>query len=307
MSAPVPLGLGLAAVGRPAYITTARDADLGAPAERSIDAMRARAHELLDEAWGLGIRYIDTARSYGYAEQFLGAWLAAYPERRDALTIGSKWGYAYVGGWRMDADVHERKEHSAAMFDRQWPETLDALGSAPDLYLVHSVTPDSPVLADSAVMSRLRALRETGVRVGLSTSGPHQGEVLRAALSLDDSPFRAVQSTWNLREATVSDALAEAHAVGWTVVLKEVLANGELATAAPGSDLERAASGIPADAFAIGVARAQPFADVVLVGATTREHLRAGVAASPILPTALDALAADPVDYWRARSARPWR
>lgn len=303
------LGLGLAAVGRPAYITTARDADLGDPAERSIDAMRTRAHELLDEAWGLGIRYIDAARSYGYAEQFLGAWLAAHPERRGDLTIGSKWGYAYVGGWRMDADVHERKEHSAAMFDRQWPETLDALGSAPDLYLVHSVTPDSPVLADGAVMARLRALRESGVKVGLSTSGPHQGEVLRAALALDDTPFRAVQATWNLRESTVSDALAAAHDAGWTVVLKEVLANGELATAAPGGDLERAASGVSPDAFAIGVARAQPFADLVLVGATTREHLRAGAAAAAQLIDAavLAGLAVDPVDYWRVRSARPWR
>ncbi|MFJ4038580.1 aldo/keto reductase [Microbacterium sp. NPDC090007] len=302
------LGLGLAAVGRPAYITTARDADLGEPARRSIDAMRARAHELLDEAWALGIRYVDTARSYGYAERFLGSWLATHPERRGAITIGSKWGYEYVGAWRMDAEVHERKDHSAAMFDRQWPETLDALSTVPDLYLVHSVTPDSPVLADAEVMARLRALGERGVTVGLSTSGPHQGEVVRAAIALADSPFGAVQATWNLRESTVGDALAAARDAGWTVVLKEVLANGELARAAPEGDLERAASGIAPDVFAIGAARAQPFADIVLVGATTREHLRTAVSASarPIGRAVRDALAVDPVSYWRERSARPW-
>ncbi len=206
MSVPVPLGLGLAAVGRPAYITTARDADLGDPDERSIDALRTRAHELLDEAWGLGIRYVDAARSYGLAEEFLGSWLTAHPERRAQLTIGSKWGYAYVGDWKMDATVHERKEHSAAMFDRQWPETLSALGTAPDLYLIHSVTPESPVLADAEVLERMRRLRGEGVRVGLSTSGPRQGDVLRAALTLADTPFSAVQSTWNLREASAGDA-----------------------------------------------------------------------------------------------------
>lgn len=309
MSVPAPLGLGLAAVGRPAYITTARDADLGDPDERSIDALRTRAHELLDEAWGLGIRYVDAARSYGLAEEFLGSWLTAHPERRAQLTIGSKWGYAYVGDWKMDATVHERKEHSAAMFDRQWPETLSALGTAPDLYLIHSVTPESPVLADAEVLERMRRLRGEGVRVGLSTSGPRQGDVLRAALTLADTPFSAVQSTWNLREVSAGDALAAAHDAGWTVVLKEVLANGALAAAEPDDDLERAASGIDADVFAIGVARARSFADVVLIGATTREHLRrgAGAPARSIERAELDALAVDPQVYWRERAERPWR
>jgi len=309
MSVPAPLGLGLAAVGRPAYITTARDADLGEPADRSIEAMRARAHELLDEAWALGIRDVDAARSYGYAEEFLGSWLAAHPERRRELTIGSKWGYAYVGDWRMDAAVHERKEHSAAMLDRQWPETLAALGTVPDLYLIHSVTPDSPVLADAAVLERMRRLRAEGVRAGLSTSGPRQADVLRAALALPDTPFQAVQATWNLRESSAGDALAAAHDAGWTVVLKEVLANGSLAEAAPGSALERVASGADPDIAAIGAARAQAFADVVLVGATTRRHLqRAAEAPARTIDRAdLEALAVDPVQYWRERAERPWR
>jgi hypothetical protein len=67
------LGLGLAAIGRPAYITLGRHADL--PTNRSPAALESRAHELLDEATALGIRYVDAARSYGLAEQFLGHWL----------------------------------------------------------------------------------------------------------------------------------------------------------------------------------------------------------------------------------------
>lgn len=303
------LGLGLAAVGRPAYITTARDDELGDPAARSVGALRARAHLLLDEAWALGIRYVDAARSYGHAEEFLGSWLAVHPDRRAALTIGSKWGYAYVGGWRMDAAVHERKEHSAAMFDRQWPETLAALGSRPDIYVIHSVTPDSPALRDDAVLERMRRLREEGVRVGMSTSGPRQAAVVRAALALDDTPFTVVQATWNLREQSVASSLGEASAAGWTVVLKEVLANGELAGAPRGSGLEAAASGTAPDVFALSAALAQPFADVVLTGATTVAHLRRGAGAQPVT---LDddvrrGLAHDPVDYWRRRAERPWR
>ncbi|MFF0909240.1 aldo/keto reductase [Microbacterium enclense] len=299
------LGLGLAAVGRPAYITTARDSDLGAPADRSVEALRERAHVLLDEAWALGIRYVDVARSYGRAEEFLGSWLAAHPGRREQLTVGSKWGYAYVGEWRMDAAVHERKEHSVAMFDRQWPETLSALGSAPDFYLIHSVTPESTALADDELLDRLRGLQEEGVRVGLSTSGAHQDEVVHAALAIEDSPFSVVQSTWNLLETSVASALRDAHDAGWTVVVKEALANGELARAESGSRLEALASGMPSDVYALGAVLAQPWAVIVLSGATTRAHLRRGASARPV--DAPDELAMDPADYWRRRSERPWR
>lgn len=303
------LGLGLAAVGRPAYITAGRDDDLGDPAERSIEAMRARSHDLLDAAWELGIRYVDVARSYGYAEEFLGTWLARHPERSRELTIGSKWGYAYVGGWRMDATVHERKEHSVEMFRRQWPETLAALGRAPDYYLIHSVTPESPALHDAALLDDLRRLAETGVRVGLSTSGPRQAAVLDEARTLARTPFSVVQATWNLRESTVAPALARAHADGWTVVVKEALANGELATADPADDLAAAAAGLAPDLFALGAARAQAGVDIVLSGASTPAQLRRGVGASPVRvdDDALRLLAVEPEEYWRRRSERAWR
>ena len=92
-----PIGLGLAALGRPAYITTGRDKDLGEGSDRSIEAMEARSHEVLDAAWAAGIRYLDAARSYGYAERFLASWLRARAIDPAEVTVGSKWGYRYVG------------------------------------------------------------------------------------------------------------------------------------------------------------------------------------------------------------------
>src|SRR5688572_10445780 len=93
------LGLGLAAVGRPGYLNLRRDSDL--PADRSVEAMRLRSHELLDAAYAAGVRYVDAARSYGRAEEFLASWLGA----RDVpdVVVGSKWGYTYTAGWRVDA------------------------------------------------------------------------------------------------------------------------------------------------------------------------------------------------------------
>ena len=121
------VGLGLAALGRPAYITSGRAGDL--PSRRSVDTMEARTHDVLDAAWDAGVRYVDCARSYGLAERFLGSWLASHPGRRERLVVGSKWGYRYVGEFRMDAAVHEIKEHSVAMLDEQWPQTLEALST----------------------------------------------------------------------------------------------------------------------------------------------------------------------------------
>jgi hypothetical protein len=67
------MGLGLAAIGRPGYINLGREQDLGP--DRSVEAFRQRAHDLLDAAYAGGVRYVDAARSYGLAEEFLGSWL----------------------------------------------------------------------------------------------------------------------------------------------------------------------------------------------------------------------------------------
>src|SRR5215469_8538864 len=79
------IGLGLAAVGRPAYITAGRERDLP---DRGVTAMRARTFEVLDAAYAAGVRYVDAARSYGLAEEFLGDWLAQ--PGHGATVIGSK-------------------------------------------------------------------------------------------------------------------------------------------------------------------------------------------------------------------------
>ena len=66
------IGLGLAALGRPAYINVGREE---LPADRSVDAMRSATWRVLDEAYAAGVRWVDVARSYGRAEEFLAGWL----------------------------------------------------------------------------------------------------------------------------------------------------------------------------------------------------------------------------------------
>jgi aryl-alcohol dehydrogenase-like predicted oxidoreductase len=80
------LGLGLAALGRPAYITLGREIDLGADRHRT--TMEQHSHRMLDAAYAAGIRYLDTARSYGRAEEFLASWLAERNVPPGAITVG---------------------------------------------------------------------------------------------------------------------------------------------------------------------------------------------------------------------------
>ena len=309
------IGLGLAAVGRPAYINLGRDRDLGA--DRAVEALRRRTHELLDAAMAAGILYIDVARSYGLAEAFLGSWLDARPPDAVVPTIGSKWGYTYVGEWRLDAEVNEVKDHSLAAFRRQLAETRAILGDRLSLYQVHSATLESGILEDRAVLAALADLGAEGVAVGLSVSGPRQAEVVRRALDVHidgRNPFTSVQATWNVLEPSVEPALVEAHDAGWGVLVKEALANGRLArpeTCPPVVAAIATRHGVQPDAVAIAAVLARPWADVVLSGAATVAELESNLAAPTVTLTPeelldLATLAEPADDYWAARSRLPW-
>ncbi|GGO89934.1 aldo/keto reductase [Wenjunlia tyrosinilytica] len=307
------IGLGLAAVGRPAYINVGRDRDL--PAERSVDTMRRITHELLDSAYSWGIRSIDTARSYGRAEEFLADWLNGRDDIHD-LTVSSKWGYTYTADWAMDAETHEVKEHSTEAFERQLEQTRRLLGNWLSLYQVHSVTPDSPLFSDTALQRRLAALAADGVTVGMSTSGPRQADAIRAALELevDGEPLiLSVQTTWNVLEPSAGDALAEAHAAGRRVIVKEALANGRLVQGDPGTAFAAVAheTQVSPDAVALAAALHQPWAHTVLSGAATTEQLASNLQATRVRLTEdqlarLAGSAEPPTAYWAHRSELPW-
>jgi aryl-alcohol dehydrogenase-like predicted oxidoreductase len=169
----------------------------------------------------------------------------------------------------MDVDVHEVKDHSVGTFRRQLEETRELLGDWLTLYQIHSVTADDDTLDDRALLRELLRLHDDGLTVGLTVSGPRQAEAVWRALEAEEegrNPFSSVQATWNLLEPSVSPALADASGHGWTVIVKEVLANGRL-TAHDGAraavDLlggVAARHRVGADAVALAAALANPWA-----------------------------------------------
>lgn len=314
------LGLGLAALGRPGYINLGHGADLAA---HTPEAMQAQAHRVLDRAWALGIRYFDAARSYGRGEEFLATWLAQRDHAPDTLTVGSKWGYTYTAGWQIQAERHEVKDHTLPILQRQVAESRALLGPWLHLYQIHSATLSSGVLDRPEVLLELQRQKETGLAIGLSLTGPEQGETLARALDVTFAGvplFDAVQATWNLLEPSVTPRLAEAHARGRGVILKEALANGRLTArnTAPTFAHQRATLqaeadrlGCTVDALALAAALHQPWADVVLSGAATVQQLESNAAAVNVAwdetaATTLALLAEPAAEYWQTRAGLAW-
>jgi aryl-alcohol dehydrogenase-like predicted oxidoreductase len=304
-----PIGLGLAALGRPGYINLGHATDLAGHTD--VESMERAAHAVLDAAYEGGIRYFDAARSYGRAEAFLGSWLAQRGFGPDDVTVGSKWGYTYTANWHVHAKVHEVKDLSAATFRRQLDESQELLGNHLRLYQIHSATIESGVLDDPDVLFELAKLRASGMAIGFTATGPHQAQTIEHALEVGG--FDAVQATWNLLERSAGGALAAAHAEGLGVIIKEALANGRLTTRGDVPELASAArmTGRTEDALALAAVHAQPWVDVVLSGPATVEQLRSNLVAltldlGPEVHERLDSIGEDPETYWHERSDLAW-
>jgi len=319
-----PMGLGLAALGRPGYINLGHGEDLNYNYDAA--AMEAQAHTVLDAAWDAGVRYFDAARSYGNAEGFLQSWLAKREIPPQAVTISSKWGYTYTADWQVKLPVgqkHEVKEHTLPVLQRQVAESRGLLGSHLDLYQIHSATLDSGVLTNQAVLRELARLRKDGLHIGFTVSGSRQADIIRKAMDIRFDGvllFATVQATWNLLEQSAAGALQEAHAAGLGVIVKEGLANGRLTArnASAGFRTQMAALlawaenlNTTVDGLALAAAANQPFVDVVLSGAACVTHLQSNLKALDVAWD--DALAGfsaelcEPVEaYWEIRSGLEW-
>jgi aryl-alcohol dehydrogenase-like predicted oxidoreductase len=317
------LGLGLAALGRPGYVTLNHAGDLGGQYDPSI--MEAHAHDVLNAAFEAGIRYVDAARSYGRAEDFLALWLREREIKPDEIVVASKWGYTYTAGWSTSATQHEVKDHSVAAFERQLAESVERLGRYLSLYQIHSVTAESKTLEDDPLIDAIAQLRQRGIRAGLSVSGAGQDVAIRRSLDVrrhGERVFDSVQATWNLLERGAESALQDAHDAGMKVVVKESLANGRLTQAnrdeadvlypAVKRIRELAESrGTTVQTLALAAALARPWATIVLSGAATVDQIRSTVGALEFvyddeLDEQLRSVAVASDKYWRARSSFSW-
>lgn len=219
------IGLGTASIGRPSYINIRQEET----APFSLEAFKAKAMTVLDEAYRQGVRYFDTAPGYGLAEKWLIEWL----ENQDDHTIelATKWGYTYVANFDPDAAVHEVKEHSLRKLNEQWEQSLHLLPYL-TTYQIHSATLETGVLRNSEILNRLAELRDRyDLRIGLTASGENQCAILEEAMSIEmggRALFEVYQVTYNILDQSVGALAKQLSEQGKRLIIKEALANGRL-------------------------------------------------------------------------------
>ena len=307
------IGLGLAALGRPEYINIRDNYTI----DKSVEAFRKNTFKVLDKAYQNGIRYFDTAPSYGKGEQFLLEW--HQKNNHNDIVFGTKWGYTYVANWQLHFDgKHEIKEHSLEKLVEQW-ETSQFLLPNLKYYQIHSATLDSGVLENTAVHQKLAALsKKFNIKIGLSTSGVHQSKIIEKALEIKANNkflFDVFQITYNFLEQSCLEAILKLKELNKTIIIKEALANGRVFKIDNNNFIlkklsEKYKVGIDAIAIRFVMDTVEP--NVVISGAFSTKQLEENLKAYDFKLTkgdleSLKSLKQNSESYWKVRNTLEWK
>lgn len=186
-----------------------------APAFYGRGTSREDAHLLLDEAWELGIRTLDTADAYGggRSETWIGEWLAAKGnDVRDQVVIATKT-FNPVGE---GAD----RGLARARIRRQVETSLARLGvERIPLYLAHDFDPDVP---QEETLLAFDELARAGT-IGAAGASNFTAEQLAEALELSAleglTRYEWVQNAFSLLEQGERETvfpLCHEHGIGYT-------------------------------------------------------------------------------------------
>ncbi|MEO1030010.1 MAG: aldo/keto reductase [Bacteroidota bacterium] len=312
------IGLGLAALGRPDYINIRSTTKI----DKSVNAFKTNAFRVLDGAYDLGIRDFDVAPSYGLGEQFLLEW--QHSRAHKDVHLSTKFGYTYVANWEVGfKGKHEIKEHSLAKLNEQW-EISKAFLPNLNIYQIHSATLDSGVLTNMKVLSRLHEIKqEHGLKIGLSSSGPQQENIIRESQKVTFDGiglFDSYQVTYTIFEQSTYTILKELIADDKTVIIKEALANGRIFGNTDFKNYQTAYNyfeslstryGVGIDAIAMRFIMDDLEPELILSGASNIQQLKQNLKVLDFeLNTSdisqLKSFATSPQDYWNERSNLVW-
>ncbi len=219
------LGLGTAALGRPQYINLRQEDPKG----QDLEAFKEQGYSVLENAYNLGIRYFDTAPGYGLAEQLVLDWLQN--KNDPSIQIATKWGYTYVANFKVNATIHEIKEHSIDKLKEQW-EVSKAFIPHLRVYQIHSATLETGVLDNEEVLNQLAFLKkEHKLEIGITTTGANQVTIIRKALDVTvggQQLFDAFQVTYNMLDQSLGEISKELVQQEKKIIIKEALANGRV-------------------------------------------------------------------------------
>src|SRR4051794_6563747 len=204
-SQPVEFGLGTIGIGKPWGF-----ANPVVPPED-------QAMELLERAVALGVRYFDTAPSYGISEERLGRFLRTLkPTDRAVLTIATKFGEH----WDADAGA-PFVDHSYDALARSLDGSLERLGRI-DYLQLHKTTPEALRSPDLA-----RAWQYAAA-CGVHAIGASVSDLESAHIALGEKSFTILQFPYNAAQTTFGGILSDANARGVRVAINRPFGMGRM-------------------------------------------------------------------------------
>lgn len=237
----VEFGLGLIGIGRPWGF-----ANPEVPGE-------SQATALLEKAFALGVRYFDTAPSYGSSEHRLGRFLAALtPAERSTVRIATKFGEHWDG-----AKAEPFVDHSFDALKRSLDESVARLGRI-DFLQLHKTTPQ--VLASRDLARAWEYAASLGIpAIGASVSDPES-----ASLAIAAEAYGILQIPYNATQPTFAGVLDRAAARGMKLAINRPFGMGRMLY--ENRELTKAA--------AFGFILEKRFDGVILSGTKSPEHLQ---------------------------------
>ena len=212
---------------------------------------------MLERAFELGVRWFDTAPSYGSSEERLGGFLRDLTAaERSRLTIATKFGEQWD-----TARGEPFVDHSYGGLRRSLDRSMGLLGRV-DLLQLHKTNPQ--VLRSDDLTRAWEYACAAGVReIGASVADPESAEI-----AIADPRYRVVQLPFNAGNRTFEDVVRRAGGV--RVLVNRPFGMGALLYGDAPVD-KRAAFGFVIERLKDG--------DVVLTGTKSAEHLAENVAA----------------------------
>jgi len=203
MSNGVELGCGLIAIGRE-WGTTPSVPD------------ESNALRFLEAAYELGVRFFDTAPSYGLSEQRLGLFLSHLtPSERKGVRVATKFGE------RWDATTNTAyTDHSVDSLKRSLDRSLQLVGSIAVLQL-HKTTPE--LLESDEISEAFDYAKRTGV----GAFGASVSDVASADKALHDGRLSFVQLPYNLMSTQFEPVVKDSLTAGKQLIINRPLLMGE--------------------------------------------------------------------------------
>jgi aryl-alcohol dehydrogenase-like predicted oxidoreductase len=233
-------GLGLIGIGKPWGFANPEVPDEG------------QARTLLERAFALGVRYFDTAPSYGVSEERLGRSLVALTAGgRSQIRIATKFGEHWD-----TAKGEPFVDHSFEALKRSLDGSIERLGRI-DFLQLHKTTPE--VLGSSD----LARAWEYAATLGISAIGASVSDVASAEIAIANPAYCMLQFPYNAVQQTFAGILDQAAARGKKIAVNRPFGMGRMLY--ENRELSKV------DAF--GFILQKRFEGVILSGTKSVEHL----------------------------------